>query len=164
MHEEGSNQKVGEVASLHIHPPEPGEPMRSVKKVRAVRGKGIAEDGRYYERLSRHTTKPTRRQVSLMEREEISEQAATLDLERIDPGQVRSNLETSGVNLMDFIGQHIRIGDAVLHIYEPRKPCAKMDEICPGLRDLMENDRQGVMAEVVQSGTIQVGDAIASNL
>jgi MOSC domain-containing protein YiiM len=35
-----------------------------------------------------------------------------------------------------------------------------MDAICRGLRALMENNRQGVMAEVVQSGTVRPGDAI----
>jgi len=36
-----------------------------------------------------------------------------------------------------------------------------MDAICQGLRDLMENDRQGVLAQVVKSGTIRVGDPIS---
>jgi MOSC domain-containing protein YiiM len=52
------------------------------------------------------------------------------------------------------------IGGAVLHFYEPRTPCEKMDAICVGLRELMEPKRQGVMAEVVQSGRISVGDRV----
>jgi MOSC domain-containing protein YiiM len=35
-----------------------------------------------------------------------------------------------------------------------------MDAICPGLRKLMEPDRQGVLAQVVRSGRIRTGDAI----
>ena len=48
----------------------------------------------------------------------------------------------------------------VLYFYEARTPCAKMDALCPGLRESMKNQRQGVVAEVIQSGLIRVGDLI----
>jgi len=35
-----------------------------------------------------------------------------------------------------------------------------MDALCQGLRELMMNNRQGVMAQVVRSGKIRVGDSI----
>jgi MOSC domain-containing protein YiiM len=35
-----------------------------------------------------------------------------------------------------------------------------MNALCPGLRERMENNRQGVLAQVVRSGTIRVGDPI----
>jgi len=35
-----------------------------------------------------------------------------------------------------------------------------MDEVCAGLRELMKNRRQGVLAQVVKSGRIEVGDTI----
>ena len=35
-----------------------------------------------------------------------------------------------------------------------------MDAVCVGLKALMENSRQGVMAEVVKSGRIRVNDPI----
>jgi MOSC domain-containing protein YiiM len=35
-----------------------------------------------------------------------------------------------------------------------------MDAICQGLRELMMNNRQGVLAQVIRSGKIQVGDRI----
>ena len=67
-----------------------------------------------------------------------------------------------GVDLVELIGQQIQIGDAVLFLYEARKPCEQMNAICAGLRDLMENNRQGVMAEVVRPGTIRCEDVISS--
>jgi MOSC domain-containing protein YiiM len=76
-------------------------------------------------------------------------------------GAVRANIETLGINLVALTGRHIRIGDAVLLLYEPRSPCSKMDALAPGLRELMRHNRQGMMAEVIQSGRIQVGDEIA---
>ena len=35
-----------------------------------------------------------------------------------------------------------------------------MDKLFPGLRKKMENEKQGVLAEVIESGTIQEGDKI----
>ena len=148
---------LGHVASLHLHPAEAGTPLQGVEVVEA---KGILGDNRYFGRLSRDSGQPTRRQVSLIEREQITEHAAALGLQGIPPGAVRSNIETLGVNLIALIGRQVQIGDAVLFLHAARDPCAKMDAICQGLRARMMNQRQGVLAEVVRSGKIRVGDAI----
>jgi MOSC domain-containing protein YiiM len=152
---------AGRVASLHLHPAEPGSALQSVEEIEVVHEKGILGEPRYFSRMSRHTGQPTRRQVSLIEREQIAEHATVLGLQSIPPGVVRSNIETSGINLVALIGSEIQIGDAVLRLYEPRTPCARMDAVCSGLRELMEDSRQGVMAEVVKSGRIRVGDAVS---
>lgn len=151
---------LGQVASLHLHPPEPGAPLQAVEAVELVEGKGISGEPRYFGRLSGHTGQPTRRQVSLIEREQIAEHAAALGLPAFPPGAVRSNIETTGIKLISFLGSELEIGSAVLRFFAPREPCAKMDAICSGLRALMMNNRQGVLAEVVRSGTIRVGDSI----
>ncbi len=149
------------VASIHLHPAESGTPMRSVNEIELVAGKGIVGEPRYFGKLSRRTGQPSRRQVSLMEREQIAEHAATLGMQSIAPGMVRANIETTGIDLIQLIGQQIQIGDAVLFLYEARKPCGQMDAICAGLRDLMEDSRQGVLAEVIRPGTIRCQDAIS---
>ncbi|HEY1169939.1 MAG TPA: MOSC domain-containing protein [Verrucomicrobiae bacterium] len=119
-----------------------------------IAGKGIFGNKRYFNR-------PTRRQVTLIEREQIEEHAAILDLDEIAPGRVRSNIETSGIWFRDLIGKRIQIGStAVLFLYEARIPCHKMDAIAKGLRQLMENGKQGVLAQVIVSGVIQTGDTI----
>jgi MOSC domain-containing protein YiiM len=150
----------GRVASLHLHPPEPGAPLQAATAIELVAGRGIEGDTRYFGRLSRDTGQPTRRQVSLIEREQIAEHANALDLPSIAPGAVRSNIETTGINLITLLGSEVEIGSAVLYLYAPREPCAKMDAICQGLRARMMDSRQGVLAEVVRSGTIRVGDPI----
>lgn len=118
------------------------------------------EDRRYFGRTRWRTGKPSRRQVSLIEREQIAEHAAALGLETIPPGAVRSNIESTGIDLQALVGQDVKIGEAVVRFYEPRTPSVKMDALCQGLRELMECDRQGVMAEVVRSGVVRVGDRI----
>jgi MOSC domain-containing protein YiiM len=144
---------VGRVASLHLHPPEPGTPFRPVPEIEVVAGRGIAGNPRYFGR-------PTRRQVTLIGREQIAEHAATLGLETIAPGAVRSNIETLGVDLMAWLDRDVQVGDAVLRFYAPRTPCHKMDAVCPGLRAQMEDGRQGVLAQVRVSGRIREGDII----
>jgi MOSC domain-containing protein YiiM len=153
---------TGRVVSLHLHSAESGAALKSVEEIQVMADKGILGEPRYFERLSRHSGKPSRRQLSLIEREQIAEHAATLGLETIPPGIVRSNIETLGINLVGLIGKEVRIGEAVVRFYQPRTPCAQMDAICSGLRELMKNSRQGVMAEVVKSGRIRVGDTVAA--
>jgi len=155
-----SEKITGQVASLHLHPPKPGEALRAVEKIEVVVEKGIAGNGRYFGRVRRTTGLPSRRQVSLMEREQIAAHAVTLGLPSLLPGAVRANVETSGLELMTLIGREVQVGDARLFFYEARTPCEKMDCLCFGLRALMENGRQGVLAQVTHSGTIRVGDAI----
>lgn len=122
--------------------------------------KGIEEDKRYFGRKRRGTREPSRRQVSLIDREILAEHAAVLGLPALPPGVVRSNIETLGAPLIDWLGREVEIGTAVVRFYEPRTPCQKMDALCPGLRARMEDGRQGVMAEVLQSGVVRVGDRV----
>jgi MOSC domain-containing protein YiiM len=160
MNTDRSPAPSGRLASLHLHPEEPGAPLRSVSEIEVVAAMGIRGEPRYFGRKSRETGEPSRRQVSLIEREQISEHAAALGLAKILPGAVRANIETTGINLVALTGQEIVLGEAVLLVNAPRDPCAKMDAICQGLRELMMNQRQGVLAVVVRSGKIRVGDSI----
>ena len=160
MNAKDSPALPGRVASLHLHPTASGAPLQPIQAVELVAGRGIQGDNRYFGRLSRETGQPTRRQVTLIEREQIAQHATALSLPSIPPGAVRSNIETTGINLIGLLGRQVEIGGAVLRLYAPRDPCAKMDAICQGLRTRMMDSHQGVLAEVVRSGTIRVGDAI----
>ena len=154
------NSSAGLVASLHLHVPEPGVPLQTVASVEVAEAKGIVGDARYFGRVSRETGQPARRQVTLMEREQIAEHATALGLQSIPPGAVRANIETSGLDLVALVGNEVEVGEAVLLLYAPRDPCAKMDALCQGLRELMNDHRQGVLAQVLRSGKIRVGDSI----
>ena len=151
---------AGRVASLHLHPEKAGDPLRTVEQIEVVAQKGILGNPRKFGVISRATGQPSKRQVTLSEREQIAEHAVALGLQTIPPGAVRSNIETLGINLIELIGREIQLGEAILLFYEARTPCEKMDRICAGLRALMENDKQGVLAQVIRSGTIRVGDAV----
>lgn len=149
----------GRVAFLHLHPAVAGLPFQAVSEFHLEEGKGIAGNPRYFARRSR-SGGLSKRQVSLIEREQIAQHAVALGLEKIAPGTVRANIETEGIDLISLVGRNVQIGTAILFFYEPRTPCEKMDQICRGLRALMDNSRQGVMAQVVRSGVIQIGNEI----
>ncbi len=155
----GSAQE-GWVASLHLHPAQPGEPLRRVESVELVQDKGMMGDCRYFGRLGRQSGAPSRRHVSLIEREQIAKHAQALGLTCIAPGAVRSNIETSGITLADWLGREIEVGEVILLLHSLREPCAKMDAVCQGLRQRMLNGRQGVLAQVLRSGRIRIGDPI----
>ena len=144
----------GTVASLHLHPAIAGEKFSSVPEIQVEEAKGIVGEPRYFARKSR-------RQITLIAREQIGEHAAILGLQSIEPGAVRSNIETVAIDLNSLVGRNVEIGEAILFFYEARTPCAKMDLVAPGLRELMGNSRQGVLAQVIRSGRIRVGDKIS---
>jgi MOSC domain len=160
QNEPGSPARRGMVASLHLHPTEAGAPLAATEAIELIAGKGVLGEPRYFGKLSSSTGQPSRRQVSLIECEQIAEHATALGLQGIPPGVVRSNIETEGIALVPLVGRQVQIGSAVLFLYAPRDPCHKMDLICQGLRERMMNQRQGVLAEVVRSGSIRRGDAI----
>jgi MOSC domain-containing protein YiiM len=160
MNTPASPDAVGRVASLHIHVEKPGAVMQTAQQIEVIEAKGIMNEPRYFGRKSRDNGQPSKRQITLMEREQIAEHATTLGLESIPAGAVRSNIETTGIDLVSLIGKEVEIGEAILLLYGARDPCEQMDAICQGLRELMMNNRQGVLAQVIRSGKIQVGDRI----
>jgi MOSC domain-containing protein YiiM len=149
---------MGCVASLHLHSEKPGIRMTDTPQIEVVAGKGILGEPRYFQRKNR-SGQPSRRHITLIEREIVTQHADALK-SAINPGVVKSNVETTGVDLISLIGKTVQIGDALLNVYEPRLPCDQMDRIIPGLRLLMCDKRQGVIAEVVKSGHIKIGDEL----
>src|SRR5439155_25807036 len=102
-----TTESIGRVESLHLHPQVPGAPLESVTAIDLVQGKGIVDNPRYYGRISRDRGQPSKRQVTLIEREQVTEHAAKLGLQTIPPGAVRSNIETSGIDLVALVGREI---------------------------------------------------------
>ena len=106
-----SPKATGRIQSLHLHPDKTAQPMRAVESFEVIAEKGIVGNGRYFSRISRSSGQPSKRQLSLMEREQIDEHAVTLGLQSIPAGAVRVNIETTGIDLMALIGREVEIGD-----------------------------------------------------
>ena len=120
--------------------------MQQVPTAKLVEGVGIEGD--------KHASAASKRQVLLADRE-------ALDAVAVLPGTIKENVTVEGVDVMRLpAGTRLRLGgSAVLEITAICEPCFRMDEIRDGLRVELEG-RRGMLARVVEGGTIGVGDAI----
>ncbi|HEX6903347.1 MAG TPA: MOSC domain-containing protein [Thermoanaerobaculia bacterium] len=102
-----------------------------------------------------------RRQVILIE--ESAWQDAMADLGTVlDPATRRANLMISGLTLEGSRGRILRIGDCRLRIWSECTPCYQMDQAHPGLKAaLRPHWRGGACAEVLEGGTVRIGDNVA---
>lgn len=139
----------GVVTSLQVCP---GHrlPMRTVNSAVLVDDFGLEGD--------RHAKAKSRRQVLLIE-EEI------LDALDLDPGQVKENITTRGIDLGSLpVNTRLLAGEsAELWITGPCAPCQRMDEIRDGLQEELRG-RRGVLAWVRRGGPIHVGDRLEARL
>ena len=83
-----------------------------------------------------------------------------LDSVGVQPGDIRENLTVAGADVQQWpIGQRVRVGEAVFEITMVCDPCQRMDDLRQGLRAELDNKR-GMLARVVESGEVAVGDAV----
>jgi MOSC domain-containing protein YiiM len=101
----------------------------------------------------RQARKGRRGQVLLMPGEVLE----ALD---VQPGQVRENLTTQGIDVMTIpLGARLKVGEALLEITKPATPCEHMDAVRPGLQQELAGQR-GMLARVLEGGQVRKGDAI----
>jgi MOSC domain-containing protein YiiM len=119
--------------------------MELVTSAKAIENLGLEGD--------RHAKADSKRQVLLIE-------AETLDKLGLRAGQVRENITTRGIALMNLpLGTRLRIGEAMFELTVECEPCNLMDQLRPGLKETLKGQR-GMLARVTQSGALSVGDAI----
>lgn len=135
---------MGQVVFLQ-RGPKKKEPMEPSASLRVVEDLGVEGD---------HHAKPrSSRQVLFMAEE-------NLDAFGLAPGEVRENVVTRGIDLQALpAGTRLGIGEALFEITKDCEPCSFIEKIRPGLRAQMER-RRGMLARVLRSGEIRVGDAI----
>lgn len=87
---------------------------------------------------------------------------AAEDLEAlgVEHGAVKENFTVRGADVMKWpLGQRVTAGDAEFEISMVCDPCHLMEEIRPGLQAELEG-RRGMLASVVRTGTVAVGDEL----
>jgi hypothetical protein len=149
-----------------------------VAELRLIAGIGVEGDAhagstvQHRSRVRVDPTQPNLRQVHLIHEELFTELAAKGF--HVTPGDLGENITTAGINLLDLpVGTTLRIGtDALLAVTGLRNPCHQIDAFQPGLlsqvafrgADGLVVRKTGVMAVVVQSGTVRSGDPIHASL
>ena len=125
-----------------------------VNQVILEKGKGIVND-RYYGNFIEK-----KEQVTLINIEEINNfnNQAKLNVEAKD---FRRNIIVSGVNLNQLISKKISINKVILKIHEICQPCKYLQNRLK-IPDLVKMlvDKSGVRAEILNSGSLSVGDNI----
>jgi MOSC domain-containing protein YiiM len=103
------------------------------------------------------------RQVTVISRE--AWEKACQDLKRNLPWIYRrANLLVEGISILKSTGQFLKIEDLVLQITGETKPCYRMDELYPGLQDVLKLEwRGGVTCRVIKSGNIKINDLVIMN-
>jgi len=86
--------------------------------------------------------------------------AEDLDAVGVPPGAVRENFTVRGADLMRWpLGQRVAVGEAEFEISMVCDPCHQMEEIRPGLQAEIEG-RRGMLASVVKTGRVSLGDQV----
>lgn len=74
----------------------------------------------------------------------------------------RANLLIDGTEFdASYVGRTVRIGEVELRVTEETNPCSRMDEYHQGLTAaLTPNWRGGICCDVINAGTINIGDQV----
>ena len=128
------------------------DPMKEVSDANFITGQGMEGD-----RLLRSDGRRSNRQVLIMDSETLSH----FDLL---PGQVRENVTVAGLDFSSIsAGDKVSLGgDVILEITGDCEPCARMDELRPGLKDEIDGKR-GLLAFVEKGGVVSVGAEVGVN-
>jgi len=147
----------------------------SLQLVAGVGVQGDAHAGvtvKHRSRVARDASQPNLRQVHLLHAELFDELMAGGFA--VWPGDLGENLTTRRVDLLGLpAGTRLHLGaEAVVQLTGLRNPCHQLDRFQPGLMAaVLARDsagrlvrKAGVMAVVLASGTVKVGDAIGTEL
>jgi MOSC domain-containing protein YiiM len=125
-------------------------PMDPVSEADLIAGQGIVGNA----------NQGGHRQVTIIEKEAWDGMMARLDSD-LSPATRRANLLVEGIHLADTHGRTLRIGNCRILINGETKPCERMDEALPGLKDEMDPEwRGGAFGEVLDDGRVSVGDRV----
>lgn len=149
---------MGHVDALFTAPAD-GEPMQPHEAVEAVSG-GLRGDR--YLLGTGHYAPFDVCEVTFVASEALDEIRRRYDIDLFD-GRHRRNVVTGGVDLYDLLETTFSVGEATFRGTRPRPPCAHVERVAgeEGVARALKQRRGGICADVVEGGTVRVGDDIA---
>lgn len=149
---------VGWVVSLYIAP-RSGEAMISVPELHAVPDRGLEGD-RFFHSSWSSVGRPDKA-VTLIEQESVSAAAAELKAE-LGAGDIRRNIVTRGVPLVQLLNKEFTIGGVVMRGLRLFEPCMHMETLSgvPGICRALVH-RSGLKASILKEGVIRVRDSVS---
>ena len=144
----------GKILGIYIAP-KAGDPMQEMKEVTAEAGNGLIGDRYLGGNGSWNKGRQGKRQVTLINNIFFPDSG-------FEWQDCRRNLIADGVELMWLIGQNFQVGEATFRGVKYCDPCRRPSKLAGKERSFQEAfyDRGGLIAEVLTSGIIRVGDAI----
>ena len=147
-------------------------------QITLVAGLGVVGDAhagetvQHLSRVAKDPSQPNLRQVHLIHTELLAElQGQGFD---VAPGQMGENITTEHTDLLGLpTGARLMLGDeAVIEVTGLRNPCHQLNGIADGLMNaVLDKDAEGnlirkagIMAVVLQGGTVRPGDGIIVSL
>jgi MOSC domain-containing protein YiiM len=84
----------------------------------------------------------------------------TLNAMDLQPGVIRENITTEGLNVNGLsIGQRLRVGQSLMEVTAVCTPCDQLEKVRMGLRRELYG-RRGMLCRVIKGGTVTTGDLI----
>ena len=148
----------GTVEAVHVAPAS-GEPVEPREAVEAVAGRGLRGDRHYVPDGRPEREAGAGEDLTLIEAEAVEAVARDFDL-AFGPGEHRRNLTTRGVALNHLVGERFRVGDVRCLGVALCEPCRHLEGLTEdgAIEALLH--RGGLRADVLESGTVRVGDAV----
>ena len=149
---------MGKIIGIQIAAEGEGK-LEAVDQVKAVAGQGLEGD-RYFFKTGTYSKKhDSSREATFIEAEALDALNRDYHLELNGP-ESRRNITTRGVALNHFVGKTFRAGGAVFKGVRLCEPCGHLEQMTgrqvrPGLVH-----RGGLRAEILESGVVNVGDAV----
>ena len=128
--------------------------IQEVEKIELLSGKGIVGNRHF------HENNDARCQITLIESENIDyyNNKFKTDYSYID---FRRNVVTKGIQLNDLVGKKLLIGNVEVQGHDLCRPCKYLEETLKG-QDIIKEflRRGGLRCEILNSGTVVIGDEI----
>ncbi len=135
--------------------------MLSVTSAEAIAGEGLATD-RYAESrgaFQKGGVIKDDEQITLIEQEAIEGASHEYDL-NITHSDTRRNLLTSGIAVNHLVGKDFYVGEVLIRGHRLCEPCGYLEKhTYEGIEKALIH-RGGLRAEILEGGTISVGDTI----